>query len=559
MGMQDPGLMGMPMGQMCGVQPTSVSDVQLQSSTPIPQSLNPMPMPPPQPTPLPPYGQLQSESPTFPSFSGANGNSSYSGASSNTIHYGNQFYDNRYNQQPIPTNPTSVPLPNDFPSNRMAMHLNDSQFNRYLSNASLDQASLDKELPDLGQLNSPLFSDASYNHNVMHGFFSPSTELTNSQSPFTTMTDCVPSTIDADRKRPNCLDVMPNSKHRRVVRSIPTPHSLEMTSGIDIFSGQTTPQSSTSTAASSSTPDSCIGPPIGNPAAPYDHLLKSTCEPLDILSGASCSSAEYWGNFEGIDPSISSDDLLNENNNILPFIPGNQGSVGSGKNGALSIASKGLPAGSDNDKDSSIVSPPTTDISTLTDVGSQQDKNESLVATSPFQFNRPSESFPVESIENFDLTDDNVFPPLEDTDQSSQDTPDLQNSTQESAESMSDSSPIKIRGSILSSGSQPIPRARFLSSQCSDALQTPLSVSSRFSCPSESGRVSEKIIPITVPDIPAEVLAPEYMKLNPLSPPSPPPVDIDINLFPDVPVIKVYIITTLFISWHLCSLFRHRL
>ena len=548
MGMQDPGLMGMPMGPMCGVQPTSIPDIQLPNSSPVPQNLNPVPIPPPQPTALPPYGQLQSDSPSFASFSGGNG--SYSGTSTNTIHYGNQFYDSRYNhnQHPIPTNPTSAPLPNEFPSNRMAMHLNDSHFNKYLSNASLDQATLDKELPDLGQLNSPLFSDASYSHNVMHGFFSPSTDLANSQSPFTPMSDCGPSSIDGNRKRPNCLDVLPNAKHRQVARKIPTPCSQEMNSGIDIFSAQTTPQSSTSTAASSSTPDSCIIPPIGNSSVPYDHLLKSNCEALDILSGASYSSVEYWDNFDGIDPSISSDDLLNENNSITPFVPGNEGSstsIGPGKNGALSIGSKGLLLGSDGDKDNSIVSPPTTDVSTLTDVASQKDNSGSLVASSPFQINRCSESFPVESIENFDLTDDNVFPLVEDTDQSSQDAADLQQSTQESAESMSDSSPIKIRGSVLSSsGSQPISRARFLSSQCSDAfehLPTPLSVSSRFSCPSESGRINDKIIPITVPDIPAEIVAPEYMKPNPLSPPSPPPVDIEINLFPEVPIIEVHI------------------
>ena len=443
----------------------------------------------------------------------------------------------------MPTNLSATPLPNEFPSNRMAMHLNDSQFNRYLSNTSLDQASLDKELPDLGQLNSPLFSDASYNHNVMHGFFSPSTDLVNSQSPFTSMSDCIPSSIDGDRKRPNCLDVLPNSKQRRVAT---TPHSLEINNGIDIFSGQTTPLSSTSTAASSSTPDSCVIPPIGNPPIPYDHLLKPNCEALDILNGASYSSVDYWGNFEGIDPSISSDDLLNENNNITPFIPGNDDSctgIGPGNNGSLSLGPEGLPLGSDNDKDSSIFSPPTTDVSTLTDVASQKDYSESLVASSPFQINRCSESFPVESIENFDLIDDNVFPPVEETDQNSQDAVDLLQSNQESAESMSDGSPIKIRGSVLSSsGSQQIPRARFLSSQCSDAfehLPTPLSVSSRFSCLSESGRVNEKIVPITVPNIPAEIVAPEYMKVNPLSPPSPPPVDIDINLFPDVPVIEV--------------------
>jgi len=549
MGMQDPGLMKMPMAPMCGVQQTSVSDVQPQNSNPLPQNLNPIPIPPPppppppQPSPLPPYGQPRSDSPsftnspTFTSFSCANGNGSYSNTSTNTIHYGSQFYDGRYNQRPMLTN---LPLPNELPLNRMAMHLNDSQFNRYLSNGSLDQAILDKELPDLGQLNSPLFSDASYNHNVMHDFFSPSADLANSRSPFTSMSDCVPSSIDSDRKRPNCLDVLPNSKHRRIAKNIPTPHSLEINSGIDIFSGQTTPLSSTSTAASSSTPDSCVMPPMGNPAMPYDHLLKPNCEALDILNGASYSSVECWGNFEGIDPSISSDDLLNENNNITPFVPGDDDSSASIGPSTLSVEPKGLPLGPDN---SSIVSPPTMDISTLTDVASQKDNNESLVASSPFQINRCSESFPVESIENFDLTDDNVFPPVEDTDH---DAANLQQSNQESAESMSDSSPIKIRGSVLSSsGSQQIPRARFLSSQCSDAFPTPLSVSSRFSCLSESGRLNDKLIPITVPNIPAEVVAPEYMKVNPLSPPSPPPVDIDINLFPEVPIIKVYIISLL--------------
>lgn len=569
MGIQDPGLMGFQDVNFNGMpgmaQPVPANCMQPHASSSFLPNPNPMPsfLPPPQvPIYQPPVSSQPA--PAGAPMTVANGNT-------NTIHYGNQFYSNNY--QPLPTltdsqlNSGPSHTTTEFSANRLALHSHGASFNRYTSATSLDNVSLDKELPDLGQLNSPLFSDASYSHDIAHGFCSPPNELPNSQSPSTSGTNSLTPSFDIDRKRSGCLDFLPNAKHLKLLSGIPTPRSQEIDNGLDIFSNQTTPRSAISTRASTGTPESFGAPCIVNTSMIPDHFsFKPNCDNLDLINAATSSSTSsehnYWGNFDGFDPSMTPDDLLNEASIKPPFVANQRAdeeqakqrkldaldileSLAQTKNDSLTSLNTGSLVQSKNESLSSI--------NTDNQLGSKDDislksHSNSLVAGSPFQMARSSESFQVESVLNdnrYDPVNDDVFefksddfPTVGDTDQGNQDV-ESQQSTQESTESTSDGSPIKVRNSILSStDGQIIPRSRFYSSHYSD-LPTPLS--SNFSCssPVDISQANSRISPVTVV-IPPDVVSKEYMKYNPLLPPSPPPIDEDLDLHPDVPIIEVH-------------------
>lgn len=554
MGFQDASLNGMPL--VGGVQSDSSNHMQPHASNSFMQNPLPSVLPPAQV----PFYQPSVSCQPGPPLNLTNG-------STNTIHYGSsQFFDNSYHPLPSLADSQLTPGPlqtTEFPSNRLALHSHNTLFSRYSSATSLDNVNLDKELPDLGQLNSPLFSDASYNHNIAHGFCSPSNELSNSQSPITSTTNTLKSSFDIDRKRPGCLDVLPNSKQLKLLSGIPTPCSQELDNGLNIFSGQTTPRSSVSTSTSSGTPDSFGVPCIGAHTMPDHFSFKPNCDALDLINAASssCSSSEnnYWGNFDGFDPAMTTEDLLNDSN-IKPFVTNQGEQVKQKKFDALDL----LTSLTENKNDSLTSPNPDNQLGSKDNIS----YSDSLVAGSPFRMAKSSESFPVETVLNGDSynpDDDNeVFeyksddlPVAGDTDQSNQDL-ESQQSTQESTESTSDSSPIKVRNSILSStDGQLFPRSRFYSSHCSD-LPTPLSISSHLSCssPLESSQVNGRISPVTV-IIPSDVVNKEYMKHDPLLPPSPPPpTDKEIDLHPDVPIIEVH--KSFYIKLHnSCVHFRH--
>ena len=548
MGIQDPGLMGFhdaningmpPVGSMQSVSTTSM---QPHASSSFMPNTNSVPILPPLPTQVPfyqpPLGNSQPLGQPL-----TNGNT-------NTLHYGNQFYDGSYHPQPSYTENSSSFQSHDFSSNRLALHSHSTPpLNRYSSATSLDNVSLDKELPDLGQLNSPLFSDASYSHNIItHPFCSVNSEFSNLQSPATSGTGSLTSSFDIGRKRPGCSNVLPNSKHLKPLPNIPTPYSQEIDNSLDIFSNQTTPHSAISTSNSAGTPDSFGAPCISSNAIPDHFSFKHpSCDTLDFINAAtsSCSSSEnnYWSSFDGFDPSLTPEDLLTDSSAYVASQKVEE-QLRQRKLDALDILES--LAQSKND---SGVSPNTDDKSSSRDDVSLKSHSGSLVAGAPFCIGRSSESYPVESVlneDNYDPVDDNeVFEckndatSICDTDQSNQDI-ESQQSAQESTESTSDSSPIKVRNSILSStDGQIIPRSRFYSSHCSD-LPTPLSVSSRFSCssPADNSQASRRISPVSV-TIPPEVVAHEYMKKDPLLPPSPPPVSEELDLHPDVPIIEV--------------------
>ena len=550
MGIQDPGLLGFQDASINGMPPIAgmqsvSSNMQPHASSSFMPNTNSIPILP--PTQLPFYrpSSVSSQPPPAPLLT--NGGT-------NTVHYGNQFYDNSYH--PLP-NFTDTQLNSgslqatEFSSNRLALHLHDTPppFNGYSS--SLDNVSLDKELPDLGQLNSPLFSDASYNNSIIpHPFCSASNEFSHSQSPSTSATNSLTSSFDIGHKRSGCLDVLPDSKQLKLLSGIPTPRSQEIDNGLDIFSTQTTPRSAISTSTSTGTPDSFGAPCISSHTVPDHFSFKPNCDTLDLINAAatsSCSSNEnnYWGNFDGFDPSLTPEDLLNESS-IKPFVASQKGEeqMRQRKLDALDI----LESLAEH-KNNSLTSPNTDNQSGSRDDVSLKSHSDSLVAGSPFQIARFSESFPVESVlneENYDPIDDNeVFickndlPPAGDTDQSNQEL-ESQQSAQESTESTSDSSPKNVRNSTLSStDGQIIRRSRFYSSRCSD-LTTPLSVSSRFSClsPLDNSQFNGRISPVSAV-IPPDVVAHEYMKRNPLLPPSPPTVNEELDLHPDVPIIEV--------------------
>lgn len=550
MGIQDPGLMGFQdagfngMPPVGGVQSASASNMQPHGSSSFMQNTNSIPVLPPMNVPFyqPPVNTQQPGPPL-----------NLTNGSTNTIHYGNQFYDNNsYHPLPNFTDPQLNSSPQlqgaEFSSNRIALHSHDTMFNRYSNATSLENVSLDKELPDLGQLNSPLFSDASYNHSIPHGLCSPSNELSNSQSPTTSATNSLTSSFDISRKRSGCLDVLPNSKHLKLLSGIPTPCSQEIDNGLDIFSSQTTPRSATSASNSAGTPDSFGAPCISSHTIPDHFSFKPT---LDLINAttSSCSSSEsnYWGNFDTFSASLTPEDLLNESS-IKPYVASQKGEeqIRQRKLDALDILESLAQSKTD-----SLTSPNTDNRSSSRDDISLKSHSDSLVAGSPFQMAKSSESFPVESVlneDNYDPVDDNeVFecknddlPAAGDTDPSNHDLESRQ-STHESTESSTSGSPIKVRNSILSStDGQIIPRSRFYSSHYSD-LQTPLSVSSHhFSCssPLDNSQMSGRISPVTVV-IPPDVVANEYMKQDPLLPPTPPPVNEEIDLHPEVPIIEV--------------------
>lgn len=537
MGFQEVGFNGMaPMG---AIQPAAINSMQAHASSSFMQN----PILPSIQVPFyqPPIGTQQPGAP----LSLTNGNT-------NTIHYGNQFYDNNSCHQ-IPSfaaaqlGSSGAHLPSaEFSSNRLALHSHGTLFNRFSSGTSLDNVSLDKELPDLGQLNSPLFSDASYNHGLGRGLCSPNNEFSSSQSPSTSATNSLTSTFDIGRKRSGCLDALPpNSKQMKLLSGIPTPSSQEIDNGLDIFSGQTTPRSAISTSTSAGTPDSLGAPCISSHIMPEHFTFKPSCDALDLINvgTSSCSSSEnnYWGNFDSFDPSLTPEDLLNESS-IKPYIASQktEDQVRQRKLDALDML-ESLAQSKD-----SLTSPNTDNRSSSKDDISLKSHN-SLVAGSPFQLANPSESLPVESVLNensYDPVDDNeVFESKEVTVDSEQSCHDLESrqSAQESTEgSTSDSSPIKVRSSILSStDGQIIPRSRFYSSHYSD-LPTPLSVSSHFSCPSplDNNQANGRISPVAVV-IPPEAVAHEYMQSDPLLPPLPPAVNEELDLHPEVPIIQV--------------------
>ena len=542
MGIQDPGLMGFQetsfngMPPVGGVSPVAANSMQPHASSSLMYS-NAVPAVPPMQVPL--YqSPICSQQPGPPV--------SLNNASTNTIHYCNQFYDNGYHPLPNYTNSqlnTGPQLqPTELSSNRLALHPHDTLFNRYSNPTSLENVSLDKELPDLGQLNSPLFSDVSYNHSIPHGLCSPSNDFSNTQSPATSATNSLASSFDISRKRLGCMDVLPNSKQLKLLSEIPTPCSQD---GLDIFSSQTTPRSAISTSTSAGTPDAFGTPCINSHAIPDHFNFKSNYDALDLISAANdlCSSSEsnYWSNFDSFNPSLTPEDLLNEPT-IKPFVANEKGEeqTRQGKLDALDV----LESLAQN-KSSSLTSSSTDNKSSSRDDFSLKSHSDSLVAGSPFQMSKFSESFQVESVLNadsYDPVDDNeVFEcKNDDTDQSNQDV-ESQRSARESTEgSTSGSSPIKVRNSILSStDGQIIPRSRFYSSHYSD-LPTPLSVSSHFSCssPLDNSQINGRISPVTVV-IPPDVVADEYMKSDPLLPPSPPAVNEEIDLHPDVPIIEV--------------------
>ena len=547
MGIQDPGLMGFHDGGINGMPPVggmqsvSTNSMQPHASSSFMPNTNSVPIPPPTQVPFyqPPLVNSQPSGQPL-----TNGNT-------NTLHYGNQFYDNSYHPPPSYTENSSSFQSHDFSSNRLALHSHSTPpLNRYSSANSLDNVSLDKELPDLGQLNSPLFSDASYNHNVIaNPFCSASSEFSNLQSPATSGTSSLTSSFDIGRKRSGCSDILPNSKHLKPLPNIPTPYSQEIDNGLDIFSNQTTPHSTISASNSVGTPDSFSAPCISSNAIPDHFSFKHpSCDTLDFINAAtsSCSSSEtnYWSSFDGFDPSLTPEDLLVDPSVYVTSQKAEE-QLKQRKLDALDILES--LAQSKND---SVVSPNTDkQSSSRDDVSLKSHSGSSLVAGAPFRIGRTSESYPVESVlneDNYDPVDDNeVFEckndttPSCDTDQSNQDI-ESQQSAQESMESTSDSSPIRVRNSILSStDGQIIPRSRFYSSHCSDLL-TPLSVSSRFSCssPVDNSQASGRITPVSVA-IPPEVVAHEYMKKDPLLPPSPPPVNEELDLHPDVPIIEV--------------------
>ena len=555
MGIQDPGLLGFQdasingMPPVGGMQSFSGNNMQPHASSSFMPNNNSIPVLPPTQVPFYQPSSATSQPPPAPPL--------LTNGGTNTVHYGNKFYDSTYHPLPNFTdtqlNPGSLQA-TELSSNRLALHSHDTTpFNGYSSTTSLDNVSLDKELPDLGQLNSPLFSDASYNHNIVpHPFFPAGNEFTNSQSPSTSATNSLTSSFDITRKRSSCLDVLPDSKQLKLLSGIPTPSSQEIDNGLDIFSTQTTPRSTISTSTSMGTPDSFGVPCISSHTVPDHFSFKPNCDALDLINaaGSSCSSGDnnYWGNFDSFDPSLTPEDLLNESS-IKPFVASQKGEeqMRQRKLDALDI----LESLAEH-KDNSLTSPNTDNQSSSRDDVSLKSYSGSLVAGSPFQLSKVSESFPVESVlneeyvlneENYDPVDDNeVFvckndlPVAEETNQSNQEL-ESQQSARESTESMSDSSPKNVRNSTLSStDGQIIRRSRFYSSRCSD-LTTPLSVSSRFSCSSPS-QVSGRISPVSVV-IPPDVVANEYMKCDPLLPPSPPPVTEELDLHPDVPIIEV--------------------
>ena len=542
MGIQDPGLMGFQDAGLNGMPPTggvqsaTINSMQAHGSSSYMQN----PVLPSVQVPFyqPPIGFQQ----PGPPLTLTNGNT-------NTIHYGNQFYgNNNYHQLPSFADSqlgAGPQLPaTDLSSNRLALHSHDTPFNRYSSATSLDNVSLDKELPDLGQLNSPLFSDASYNHSIAREFCSPSNEFPNSQSPSTSATNSLTSSFDIGRKRSGCLDILPNSKQLKLLSGIPTPSSQEIDKGLDIFSSQTTPRSAISTSTSAGTPDS-LGASCISSHIPDHFTFKPSGDALDFNIGtSSCSSSEnnYWDNFDTFHPTMNPEDLLNESS-IKPYVASQKAEeqVRQRKLDALDILESLAQS-----KDDSLTSPNTNNRSNSKDNISLKSHSDSLVAGSPFQLGA-TESLPVESVLNedsYDPIDDNeVFECKEVTIDSEQSNYDLESrqSTQESTEgSTSDSSPIKVRSSILSStDGQIIPRTRFYSSHYSDLL-TPLSVSSHFSCPSplDNSQATGRISPVTVV-IPPETVAHEYMQCDPLLPPLPPAVDEELDLHPEVPVIQV--------------------
>jgi len=543
MGFQDASLNGMPL--VGGVQPGSTNHMQPHASNSFQNPIPPV---------LPPPAQAPFYQPPISCQPGPPLN--LTNGSTNTIHYGSsQFFDNSYH--PLPSLADSQLASGslqttEFPPNRLALHSHNTPFNRYSSATSLDNVTLDKELPDLGQLNSPLFSDASYTQNIAHGLCSPSNDLPNSQSPFTSATNSLKSSFDIDRKRPGCLDVLPNSKQLKLLSGIPTPCSQELDNGLDIFSGQTTPRSSISTSTSTGTPDSFGIPCIGAHAMPDHFSFKPNCDTLDLINAASSSGSSsdnnYWGSFSGFDPTMTSEDLLNDSN-IKPFVAGQKEGEQMKQN---KFDALDLLTSLTQNKNDSLTSPNTDNQSGSKDDISLKSHSESMVAGSPFQMAKTSESFLVESVlngESFNPVDDNeVFeyqsddlPVADDANQSDQHQDhESQQSAQDSTESASDSSPIKVRNSILSSTDGHLfPRSRLYSSQCSD-LPTPLSMSSHLSCasPLESSQVNGRISPVTVV-IPPDVVNKEYMKCDPLFPPSPPPVNEEIDLHPDVPIIEV--------------------
>ena len=546
MGIQDPGLMGFQevgfngMPPMAGVQPMPINTMQAHASNAYMQ--NPV-----LPSIQVPFYQpsINNQQPGAP-LSLTNGNT-------NTIHYGNQFDDNNgCHQIPNFTGPQMSSSgahlsAAECSSNRLALHSHDTLFNnRYSSAASLDNVSLDKELPDLGQLNSPLFSDASYNHGIARGFCSPGNEFSSSQSPSTSATNSLTSSFDIGRKRSGCLDALPNSKQLKLLSGIPTPSSQEIDNGLDIFSSQTTPRSAISTSTSAGTPDSLGAPCISSHIIPEHFTFKPSCDTLDLINvgTSSCSSSEnnYWGNFDSFDPSMTPEDLLNESS-IKPYVASQktEDQMRQRKLDALDILESLAQT-----KGDSLTSPNIDNQSSSKDDISLKSHN-SLVAGSPFQLVNPSESLPVESVlneNNYEPVGDNdVFECQEVTADSEQSCHDResQQSTQESIESStSDSSPIKVRSSILSStDGQIIPRSRFYSSHYSD-LPTPLSVSSHFSCPSplDNSQANGRISPVSVM-IPPEAVAHEYMQSDPLLPPVPPAVNEELDLHPEVPIIEV--------------------
>ena len=551
MGIQDPGLLGFQdasingMPPVAGMQSVSGNNMQPHASSSFMPHNNSIPVLPPTQVPFYRPSSVNSQPPPAPLLT--NGGT-------NTVHYGNQFYDSTYHPLPNFTDTqlnSGLLQPAEFSSNRLALHSHDTTpFNGYSSTTSLDNVSLDKELPDLGQLNSPLFSDASYNHGIIpHPFCSAGNEFSTSQSPPTSATNSLTSSFDITRKRSSCLDVLPDSKQLKLLSGIPTPCSQEIDNGLDIFSTQTTPRSTISTSTSTGTPDSFGAPCISSHTMPDHFSFKPNCDTLDLINAttSSCNLGEnnYWGNFDGFDPSLTPEDLLNESS-IKPFVASQKGEeqMRQRKLDALDI----LESLAEH-KDDSLTSPNTDNQSSSRDDVSSKSHSGSLIVGSPFQMSRFSESFPVESVlneGNYDPVDDNeVFvckndlPVAEETDQSNQEL-ESQQSAQESTESMSDSSPKIVRNSTLSStDGQIMRRSRFYSSRCSD-LTTPLSVSSRFSCPSpiDNSQVSGRISPVSVV-IPPDVVANEYMKRDPLLPPSPPLVTEELDLHPDVPIIEV--------------------